>query len=97
MEYYESTANEPLEAVNKILRDLKYDDRSEIEFYIEGIGKKVNDDCHTDCVSPISFSVTLFEKPRVYCILAGTIINRGMNDYLKPVWDAGAELELVEF
>ena len=97
MEYFESTANEPLEAVNTILKMQTYNDRSEIEFYDEQTGKDVNINRETEYVSPLSFHVMLYKKDsNTYHILAGSIINRGMNDHLKPVWDAGAEIERIK-
>ena len=97
MEYFESTANEPLEAVNAILRMQTYNDRSEIEFYDEQAGKDVDINRETEYVSPMSFHVVLYKKNNdTYHTLAGSIINRGMNDHLKSVWDAGAEIEQIE-
>ena len=96
MDYYEGTGNDPLNAVNKILVMLQYSDRSEIEFYNESTGKTVNINNYAECISPLSFSVTLDGKDGQIYMLAGAAVNRGSSDLSKPVWDAGAELELVE-
>jgi hypothetical protein len=96
MGYYEGTANEPLEAVSAILRMLQYSDRSEIQFYNESSGKTVDINNYAECISPLSFSVTLDGKDGQIYMLAGAAVNRGSSDLSKPVWDAGAELELVE-
>ena len=91
MSYYEGTANDPLEAVNEILRMLSYRDRTEIEFWNEDTGKTVNVNDYTECISPINFRVSIFSTDGESYSLAGVAKNRGLNDNLKPVWDAGAE------
>lgn len=96
MDYYESTAEDPLEAVDEILRMLEYCERSELEFWNGNTGESVNVDNYTECTSPISFRVTLDGKDGQLYSLTGTIVNRGWNDRLLPVWDAGAELEPVK-
>ena len=96
MDYYESTANDPLEAVNGILGMLEYCDRSELEFWNGNTGNSVNIENYVECISPISFRVALDGKDGHVYGLAGTVANRGWNDRLLPVWDAGAELEPVE-
>ena len=97
MDYYEGTADDPLEAVNEILRMLDYRDRAEIDFWNEDTGKTVNVNDYTECISPINFRVSIFSTDGKFNSLAGVVKNRGLNDNLKPVWDAGAELEPVEF
>lgn len=96
MNYFEATANDPLEVVNKILRSLTYIDRSEIEFYDERTGRTIDINREAEYVSPMSFYVTLDREDGTYHSLAGTIINRGTNDHLRPVWEAGAEMEQIE-
>ena len=97
MDYYEGTADDPLEAVNEILRMLDYRERTEIGFWNEDTGKMVHVNDYTERISPINFSVSIFSTDGKSYSLAGTAKNRGLNDNLKPVWDAGAELEPVEF
>lgn len=96
LDYFETTANDPLEVVNEILRSLTYRDRSEIEFYDERTSRTININREEEYVSPMSFCVTLYKEDGTYHSLAGTIINRGTNDHLRPVWDAGAEMEQIE-
>ena len=97
MEYFEATDNDPLEVVNKILRTVSCKDAGEIDFYNEETGKHIDIDREAEHTSPMSFQVLLYMADKTYQTLAGTIVNRGMNDHLKPVWDAGAELEMLEF
>ncbi len=96
MNYYEATDNDPLEVVNQILRILSCKDGGEIDFYNEETGKHIDINNKAEQTSPMSFQVLLYMADKTYKTLAGTIVNRGMNDHLKPVWDAGAELELLE-
>ncbi len=92
-EHYEGSAWDPLEAVNEILNGIHYTDRDELEFYDmdgnvtgEGTG-----------ISPMQFSVTLYTREdNAYWNLAGTVINRGRADDMRPIWDAGAELQILE-
>ena len=44
MDYYEGTGNDPLEAINSILRLLKYSDRGEIESWNHETGKDIDYD-----------------------------------------------------
>lgn len=96
MNYYEATGNDPLEVVNQILKTLACKDEGEIDFYNEETGKHIDINMKAEYTTPMSFQVLLYMADKTYKTLAGTLVNRGMNDLLKPVWDAGAELELLE-
>ena len=96
--YYEGSARDPLEAVDKILNSIqngiRYTDRDELEFY--DVDGNVTDEGKG--ISPLQFSVTMYtHEDNTYWNLAGTVMNRGWADDLGSVWDAGAELEILEF
>jgi hypothetical protein len=95
MEYYEGTGNDPLEAINSILRLLTYSDRGEIETWNEETGEDINIGNDVECVSPIRFLVDISDANGKNYTLAGIVSNRGTNDHLESVWDAGAELEVI--
>ena len=97
MEYYEGTGNDPLEAIDSILRLLKYSDRGEIDTWNDETGEDIDIGHDVEWTSPINFLVDISNVEGKNYTLAGTVINRGTNDRLESVWDAGAELENINF
>ncbi|MEM0142368.1 MAG: hypothetical protein QXL94_00235 [Candidatus Parvarchaeum sp.] len=87
---YQGIANDPLESVNVILRQLKYHDRGEIEFFDEN-GESVDEETS---LSYIHFSVNLWEND-TYKYLTGITERISQEQDLDPIWRASANLEII--
>jgi len=95
--YYKGIGNDPLDAVDSILRELKYLDGGEIEFWKEESGKSVNIDNEAECTSPLNFQCLIYGIDRNYYVLAGIVAKKSTNTPDEETWEAGAEMEKIVF
>ncbi len=87
--YYEKSGQDPLDAIDSILRDMELSDGGEIEYELPD-GRYTSSSEEVEKAGSAEFSTTVYKNGRYYNF-SGTVLKEGGK------WIAGGETDEIEF